>query len=47
MCLNDLFPANTRSDGRKLKMLVQPKYHSKYGCKCIWCQGPKAMEQSI
>ncbi len=28
MYLNDLFAFNTGSNGRKLKMLVQPKYNS-------------------
>ncbi len=32
MYLNDLFAVNTGSNSRKLKMLVQPKYNSKYGC---------------
>ncbi len=40
MYLNDLFAVNTWSNSRKLKMLVQPKYNSKYGCKCIRHQGP-------
>ncbi len=40
MHLNDLFAVTTKSTGRKFKMLVQPKYNSKYGCKCIRYQGP-------
>ena len=35
MYLNDLFAINTESNSRKLKMLVQPKYNSKYAYKCI------------
>ncbi len=40
MYLNDLFAVNTGSNSRKLKMLVQRKYNSKYGFKCIRYQGP-------
>ena len=35
MYLSDLFAVNTGSNSRKLKMLMQLKYNSKYGCKCI------------
>ncbi len=38
--LNELFAVKTGSNNRKLKMLMQPKYNSKYGCNCIRYQGP-------
>ena len=34
------FVVNTGSNSRKLKIVVQPKYNSKYWCKCIRYQGP-------
>ncbi len=45
MYLNDLFAVNTESNSRKLKMLVQSKYNSKYGCKCIRYQGPSPLNR--
>ncbi len=32
----DLFAVNTGRNSEKLKMLVQPKYNSKYGCKNVF-----------
>ncbi len=39
-CPMHLFAVNTGRNSIKLKMLVQPKYNSKCGCKCIRYQGP-------
>ena len=39
MYLSDFFAVDTGSNSRKLKMPVQPKYNSKYECKCIRYQG--------
>ena len=38
---NDLFIVNRGINSRKLNMLVQPKFNSKYGHNCMWYQGPR------
>ena len=40
MYLNDLFAVNIGSHNRKVKMLLQPKYNSKYGGNCSRHQSP-------
>ncbi len=39
--LNDLSVINRWSNSRKLNILVQPKFKSKYGHNCIRYQGPR------
>ncbi len=48
--LNDFFEINSGSSSRRLNMLKQPKYNSRYGSNSLWYQGAKlwnAVENSF